>query len=91
MPVSAVRVALTVADIKLIQVASTDSSGRYVLLVDADDSALGRSFTLTVGDQSKVIQLLFNPSDRNSNRGQRVDFILPIHNQDPPKLDKLFR
>lgn len=73
-PASGVTVRLTVEDGASLGETRADSRGRYRVLLHVHNQDLHKVFEMHVNDVSRKVRILFNPADRVTERGQRVDF-----------------
>lgn len=72
-PASGVTVRLTVKDGTPLGETKTDSRGRYRVLLHVHNQDLRKIFDMHVNDVSRKVRILFNPSDRATERGERID------------------
>jgi hypothetical protein len=54
----------------------TDNNGRYRILLHVHNPDLNKVFDMRVNNVMRKVRLLFNPNDRETERGQRVDLIV---------------
>lgn len=54
----------------------TDRSGRYRILLHVHNEDVYKVFDMRVKNVTRKVRLLFNPNDRNTERGQRVDMVV---------------
>lgn len=55
---------------------STDKSGRYRILLHVHNEDLYKVFDMKVNNVTRKVRILFNPEDRETERGQRVDLVV---------------
>ena len=56
---------------------TTDSDGRYGILLHLHNDQLGMRFWVTVGDATREAEVTFDPADRVRAREHRLDFPPP--------------
>lgn len=57
----------------------TDGKGRYRILLHVHNEDVYKVFDMRVNNVTRKVRLLFNPNDRNTERGQRVDMVVKRH------------
>lgn len=60
--------------VSVVETAYTDSYGYYKAILHLHDDNLGDPVLIIVGDQEQETKVQFDPGDRSSERGTRVDF-----------------
>ncbi len=60
--------------VSVVETAYTDSYGYYKALLHLHDDNLGDPVLIIAGDQEQKTKVQFDPDDRSSERGTRVDF-----------------
>lgn len=55
---------------------STDKQGRYRILLHVHNEDVYKVFDMRVNNVTRKVRLLFNPNDRQTERGQRVDLVV---------------
>lgn len=60
--------------VSLVETAYTDSYGYYKAILHLHDDNLGDPVLIIVGDREQKTTVRFDPEDRSSERGTRVDF-----------------
>lgn len=58
----------------LVYFAETDAEGFYVAIVHLHGEDVGEALRITAGEAGLRVQARFDPGDRRSHRGTRVDF-----------------
>ncbi len=71
------RVSILGADEKELGLVITDDNGVYGTVLHIHDSDLGKVFDLKVKDQKMKVRVDFDPADKTTERGARVDFVIP--------------
>lgn len=54
----------------------TDAQGRYQVILHVHDDDVYKVFDMQVNNVNRKVRLLFNPNDKETERGQRVDLIV---------------
>ena len=54
----------------------TNEEGRYRILLHVHNEDVYKVFDMRVNNVTRKIRLLFNPNDRETERGQRVDLVV---------------
>ncbi len=54
----------------------TDSRGRYRILLHVHNEDVYKVFDMRVNNVTRKVRLLFNPNDRQTERGQRIDLVV---------------
>ena len=72
-PASGVTIKLSVKDGAVLGETKTDERGRYRVLLHVHNEDLYKVFDMQVADVKRKVRILFNPADRSTERGQRVD------------------
>lgn len=75
-PASEVTVRLLVKDGAPMGEVSTDEQGRYRILLHVHNEDVYKVFDMRVNNVTRKVRLLFNPNDRQTERGQRVDLVV---------------
>lgn len=55
---------------------STDKNGRYRILLHVHNQDLYKVFDMRVNNVTRKVRLLFDPEDRQKERGQRIDLVV---------------
>ncbi len=71
------RVSILGGDEKELGLVFTDDNGVYGTVLHVHDSDLGKVFDLKVKDQKMKVRVDFDPADKTTERGARVDFVIP--------------
>ncbi|MDH3375618.1 MAG: carboxypeptidase-like regulatory domain-containing protein [Gammaproteobacteria bacterium] len=69
-------VTLSIDGNKAIANTTTDEKGEYHIRLHVHNDDLGKIFDLSVRDDTRKVRVLFNPEDRQSERGTRVNFVV---------------
>ncbi len=69
-------VTLSIDDNTAIASTTTDEKGEYHIRVHVHNDDLGKIFDLSVRDETRKVRILFNPEDRQSERGTQVNFVV---------------
>ena len=75
-PAAEVTVTLMIKDGAPMGEVKTDSRGRYRILLHVHNEDVYKVFDMRVNNVTRKVRLLFNPNDRNTERGQRVDMVV---------------
>ncbi len=75
-PVPREKVAILGGDETELGSVRTDAQGLYRTVLHLHDPDLGKVFDLKVQDQKKKVRVQFDPDDKTTERGVRVDFVL---------------
>ncbi len=75
-PAAEVAVQLMVKGGKLLGEVETDDRGRYRLVLHVHSEDLYKVFDMRVNDVTRKVRILFDPDDRQTERGQRVDLVV---------------
>ena len=75
-PVVEERVRLSGGDDTTISEAFTDEHGRYRIVLHVHNDDLGKVFDIVVREDRRKVKILFNTSDRRSERGAEVNFVI---------------
>ena len=67
-------VTLSIDSNKEIANTRTDEKGEYHIRLHVHNDDLGKIFDLSVRDETRKVRILFNPEDRQSERGTQVNF-----------------
>ena len=54
----------------------TDANGRYRILLHVHNEDVYKVFDMRVNNVTRKVRLLFNPNDRSTERGQRLDMVV---------------
>ena len=54
----------------------TDIRGRYRIVLHVHSEDVYKVFDMRVNDVTRKVRLLFNPGDRQTERGQRIDLVV---------------
>jgi hypothetical protein len=54
----------------------TDKNGRYRILLHVHNEDVYKVFDMRVNNVTRKVRLLFDPNDRQTERGQRVDLVV---------------
>ena len=76
-PVADHRVRIIVADGFSVEQVRTNADGWYRKVLAVSDADLGKVFDVQVGLEKVRVKVEFDPGDRETERGSRVDFTLP--------------
>lgn len=55
---------------------NTDKQGRYRILLHVHNEDVYKVFDMRVNNVVRKVRILFNPNDRQTERGQRVDLVV---------------
>lgn len=75
-PAANITVKLLVKDGESMGEVKTDNNGRYRILLHVHNEDVYKVFDMRVNNVTRKVRLLFNPNDRNTERGQRVDLVV---------------
>ena len=54
----------------------TDYRGRYRIVLHVHSEDVYKVFDMRINDVTRKVRLLFNPGDRQTERGQRIDLVV---------------
>lgn len=72
-PAAGELVQLLIGNGEVIGEIETDARGRYRVVLHVHNEDLYKVFDMRVNDVTRKVRILFNPNDRQTERGQRVD------------------
>lgn len=75
-PVVGETITFTVSDDTPIGSVVTNDRGRYRVVLHVHDQDLGKIFDMTVRGVKTTVKIEFDPTDKVTERGQRVDFTI---------------
>ena len=75
-PAPGETITFTVADGTPIGTVETNERGRYRVVLHVHDEDLGKIFDMAVGGVKKTVTIEFDPEDKVTERGKRVDFTI---------------
>jgi len=75
-PAADIPVRLLVKDGEPMGEVNTDSNGRFRILLHVHNEDVYKVFDMRVNNVTRKVRLLFNPNDRQTERGQRVDLVV---------------
>lgn len=75
-PVSGETISFTVAHDTPIGSVVTDEQGRYRVVLHVHDQDLGKVFDMTVKGVKTKVKIEFDPEDKVTERGKRMDFTI---------------
>ena len=75
-PLSGETISFTVANDTPIGSVVTDDRGRYRVVLHVHDQDLGKVFDMTVKGTRTKVEIQFDPADKVTERGKRVDFTI---------------
>ena len=75
-PAANVDVKLMIKDGAPMGEVKTDEKGRYRILLHVHNEDVYKIFDMRVNNVTRKVRLLFNPNDRATERGQRVDMVV---------------
>ena len=75
-PVPGETIEFTVGDNTPIGSVLTDERGRYRVVLHVHDQDLGKVFDMTVKGVKTEVKIEFDPADKVTERGKRVDFTI---------------
>lgn len=75
-PASEVTVELLVENGESIGEVKTDANGRYRILLHVHNEDVYKIFDMRVNNVTRKVRLLFNPNDRQTERGERIDLVV---------------
>ena len=75
-PAAGVAVHLLIKDGEPLGEVVTNEEGRYRILLHVHNEDVYKVFDMRVNNVTRKIRLLFNPNDRETERGQRVDLVV---------------
>ena len=75
-PAADISVELLIKDGAPLGEVQTDAEGRYKIVLHVHNEDVYKIFDMRVNNVTRKVRLLFNPSDRNTERGQRIDLIV---------------
>lgn len=75
-PAADIAVRLLVANGQPLGSVQTDNNGRYRILLHVHNQDLNKVFDMRVNNVTRKVRLLFNPNDKQTERGQRVDLVV---------------
>lgn len=75
-PVPGEMIEFTVADNTPIGSVLTDERGRYRVVLHVHDQDVGKVFDMTIKGVKTKVKIEFDPTDKVTERGKRVDFTI---------------
>lgn len=75
-PAAEITVRLLIEDGASMGEVSTDAQGRFRILLHVHNEDVYKVFDMHVNNVTRKVRLLFNPNDRETERGQRVDLVV---------------
>lgn len=75
-PAANIDVKLLIKDGESMGEVKTDENGRYRILLHVHNEDVYKIFDMQVNNVTRKVRLLFNPNDRATERGQRVDMVV---------------
>jgi hypothetical protein len=75
-PAAEITVRLLVKDGAPMGEVKTDQQGHYRILLHVHNEDVYKVFDMRVNNVTRKVRLLFNPNDRQTERGQRVDLVV---------------
>ena len=75
-PAAEVVVTLLVKGGALLGEVETDDRGQYRVLLHVHNEDVYKVFDMRANNVTRKVRILFNPNDRQTERGQRVDLII---------------
>lgn len=75
-PAAGELIQLLVGKGEVIGEVETDARGRYRVVLHLHNEDLYKVFDMRVNDVTQKVRILFNPNDRETERGQRVDLVV---------------
>lgn len=75
-PAADLTVLLSIKDGAPLGEVKTDQNGRYRILLHVHNEDVYKVFDMRVNNVTRKVRLLFDPSDRQTERGQRVDLVV---------------
>ncbi len=75
-PAAELVVQLMVKDGEPMGEVKTDYRGRYRILLHVHSEDVYKVFDMRVNNVTRKVRLLFNPNDRQTERGQRIDLVV---------------
>ena len=75
-PAADVMVRLLIKDGEPLGEVPTDQQGRYRVVLHVHNEDVYKVFDMRVNNVTRKVRLLFNPNDRETERGQRVDLVV---------------
>jgi hypothetical protein len=75
-PAADIPVRLLIKDGAPMGEVNTDSNGRFRILLHVHNEDVYKVFDMRVNNVTRKVRLLFNPNDRQTERGQRVDLVV---------------
>ena len=80
-PAAEILVALLVKGGASMGEVKTDYRGRYRVLLHVHNEDVYKVFDMRVNNVTRKVRVLFNPNDRQTDRGQRVDLVIKREGQ----------
>lgn len=75
-PVAGETIAFTVGNDTPIGSVATDERGRYRVVLHVHDQDVGKVFEMTIKGVKTKVTIEFDPADKVTERGKRVDFTI---------------
>lgn len=75
-PAVDITVSLLIKDGAPLGEVRTNEQGRYRILLHVHNEDVYKVFDMRVNNVTRKVRLLFNPNDRETERGQRIDLIV---------------
>ena len=75
-PAADVPIHLLIKDGAPLGEVATNEEGRYRITLHVHNEDVYKVFDMRVNNVTRKIRLLFNPNDRETERGQRVDLVV---------------
>ncbi|NIP46795.1 MAG: hypothetical protein GWN21_09575 [Gammaproteobacteria bacterium] len=80
-PAADLTVRLLIKDGAPLGQVATDGQGRYRILLHVHNEDLYKVFDMKVNEVTRKVRILFNPSDAETERGQRIDLVVKHEDQ----------
>lgn len=75
-PAAGELIQLLVGKGEVIGEVKSDARGRYRVVMHLHNEDVYKVFDMRVNDVTRKVRILFNPNDRQTERGQRVDLVV---------------
>ena len=75
-PAANLTIKLLIGDGASLGEVKSDAQGRYQIVLHVHDDDVYKVFDMRVNNLTRKVRLLFNPNDKKTERGQKIDLIV---------------
>lgn len=75
-PAAHITIVMLIKDGQTLGEVQTDEQGKYRILLHVHDQDVYKIFDMRVNNVTRKVRLLFDPNDKKTERGQRIDLIV---------------